>query len=341
MGVWNKIRNLFSRKMRLLPEYTEQSDMLFTEKSLKNESENFREYLSNMENFGGKSNEIAENTNYIEIKNELLSHIYKEVHQKVQNYNKLLEEKTRPQIPQIGKKKRLEEINGANVFFDKNSVDDEIPDELFIKYFHVYKLDSEITQEVEKYARFFNLQDTQTRTADIKDIIGNPKINDMTYVDAISSLYSETGKKDIPRYMSDIAEYWKNRNSSQMCLYDTTFFKIGTKFDNFSNQSHLTNICLLCRNSGLNDKQLGMPMGFVESLKHVNIRYINTPDDLEFEEEEKLKEERSIKNRIRKITEKERTLIVEPFKLLRNKLMKTNQVKMLSDGKHSIFDKED
>ena len=44
---------------------------------------------------------------------------------------------------------------------------------------------------------------------------------------------------------------------------------------------------------------------------------------------------------IRKITEKARTLIVEPFKLLRNKLMKTNQVKMLSDGKHSIFDKED
>lgn len=41
------------------------------------------------------------------------------------------------------------------------------------------------------------------------------------------------------------------------------------------------------------------------------------------------------------ITEKARTLIVEPFKLLRNKLMKTNQVKMLSDGKHSIFDKED
>lgn len=84
----------------------------------------------------------------------------------------------------------------------------------------------------------------------------------------------------------------------------------------------------------------------IQDIKHeeykINLENVEKEiENLEFEEEEKLKEERSIKNRIRKITEKARTLIVEPFKLLRNKLMKTNQVKMLSDGKHSIFDKED
>ena len=84
----------------------------------------------------------------------------------------------------------------------------------------------------------------------------------------------------------------------------------------------------------------------IQDIKHeeykINLENVEKEiENLEFEEEKKLKEERSIKNRIRKITEKARTLIVEPFKLLRNKLMKTNQVKMLSDGKHSIFDKED
>lgn len=64
-------------------------------------------------------------------------------------------------------------------------------------------------------------------------------------------------------------------------------------------------------------------------------------EQYETEEAERIKEERSIKNRIKQFTEKAKYIIIEPFKLLRNKLMKTNQIKMLSDGKHSIFDKED
>lgn len=64
-------------------------------------------------------------------------------------------------------------------------------------------------------------------------------------------------------------------------------------------------------------------------------------ENYEIEETERLKEERSIKNRIKLFTEKARYIIVEPFRILRDKLMKTNQIKMLSDGKHSIFDKED
>lgn len=67
----------------------------------------------------------------------------------------------------------------------------------------------------------------------------------------------------------------------------------------------------------------------------------NLLKEYEIQEIEELKEERSIKNRIKRITEKVKYAIVEPFKLLKSKLAKTNEIKMLSDGKHSIFDKED
>lgn len=58
-------------------------------------------------------------------------------------------------------------------------------------------------------------------------------------------------------------------------------------------------------------------------------------------EDEELKQEKSIKNKFKKITEKVKYIVVEPFKILKNKLTKASQMKMLSDGKHSIFDKED
>ena len=64
-------------------------------------------------------------------------------------------------------------------------------------------------------------------------------------------------------------------------------------------------------------------------------------ENYEIEEIERLKEERRIKNRIRQITEKAKYIIIEPFRILRDKLLRTNQIKMLSDGRHSIFDKED
>lgn len=58
-------------------------------------------------------------------------------------------------------------------------------------------------------------------------------------------------------------------------------------------------------------------------------------------EEQEIKEARSLKNKFKKVAEKVRFVIIEPFKILRIKLSKTNELKMLSDGKHSIFDKED
>ncbi len=58
-------------------------------------------------------------------------------------------------------------------------------------------------------------------------------------------------------------------------------------------------------------------------------------------EDEELKEEKSIKNRFKKIKEKVKYIVVEPFKVLKSKLTKANQIQMLTDGKNSIFDKED
>lgn len=54
-------------------------------------------------------------------------------------------------------------------------------------------------------------------------------------------------------------------------------------------------------------------------------------------EDEELMEENSLKNRIRKIAKSAKEFAL----LIKNKLIKTNEVKMLSDGKHSIFEKED
>lgn len=64
-------------------------------------------------------------------------------------------------------------------------------------------------------------------------------------------------------------------------------------------------------------------------------------ENYEIEEDERIREEKSIKNRLKQFTEKAKYIIIEPFRILRDKLFRTNQIKMLSDGKHSIFDKED
>ena len=79
--------------------------------------------------------------------------------------------------------------------------------------------------------------------------------------------------------------------------------------------------------------------------KPYDLDYKKLQEEVDFlieEEEIRLREERNIKNRLRKIAETAKYWMVEPFKILKNKLMKTGQIKMLSDGKHSVFDnKED
>ncbi len=57
------------------------------------------------------------------------------------------------------------------------------------------------------------------------------------------------------------------------------------------------------------------------------------------EEEERIKEEKSFRNKFILFKGKIKTYFIEPLKLIKNKLFKANEVKLLSDGKHSIFDK--
>ncbi len=70
-------------------------------------------------------------------------------------------------------------------------------------------------------------------------------------------------------------------------------------------------------------------LDFMELSKLVN--------DLEIEEEERLREERNIKNKFIKLANRAKALFID----LKNKLIRTNQINMLSDGKQSIFDKEE
>ncbi|MBR3132883.1 MAG: hypothetical protein IKF52_01490 [Clostridia bacterium] len=62
-------------------------------------------------------------------------------------------------------------------------------------------------------------------------------------------------------------------------------------------------------------------------------------DLLILEEEARLKEERSFKNKIKRIKIKITNYVSEPIRFIRQKLFKTSEIKMLSEGKHSIFDK--
>lgn len=84
----------------------------------------------------------------------------------------------------------------------------------------------------------------------------------------------------------------------------------------------------------------------IQKIEHkvYELNYDKLQEDVNFlieDEEIRLKEERNIKNRIKRFAEKAKYFVVEPFKLLKSKLMKTSELKMLSDGKHSVFDKID
>ena len=60
---------------------------------------------------------------------------------------------------------------------------------------------------------------------------------------------------------------------------------------------------------------------------------------LYLEEDERLREERSIKNKLKGLTSNIKRCVVNPIKALLSKLNLTNDVKLLSDGKRSVFDK--
>lgn len=74
--------------------------------------------------------------------------------------------------------------------------------------------------------------------------------------------------------------------------------------------------------------------------QEVNIDVIKeNVEKYKLEEEERIREEKSFKNKIRMIKSKINSYITEPIRFIRQKLFRANDVKLLSEGKHSIFDK--
>jgi len=70
-------------------------------------------------------------------------------------------------------------------------------------------------------------------------------------------------------------------------------------------------------------------------------RFVNIEKIEEFQEKqyEILREEKRARSVLTKVSEVVKNVIIEPLKLLKSKLAKTKDVQMLSDVKHSIFEK--
>lgn len=62
-------------------------------------------------------------------------------------------------------------------------------------------------------------------------------------------------------------------------------------------------------------------------------------ENIIIDEEAKIREEKSIKNKIKRLKNRITNYVSEPIRFIRHKLFKTSEIKMLNEGKHSIFDK--
>lgn len=79
---------------------------------------------------------------------------------------------------------------------------------------------------------------------------------------------------------------------------------------------------------------------FVEE-KFDKREYIDIIDDYELIEEELDREENSFSSKFSRVKEKILSIVVNPFKILKEKLAKTKDIKLLSDGRTSVFDNDD
>lgn len=69
--------------------------------------------------------------------------------------------------------------------------------------------------------------------------------------------------------------------------------------------------------------------------------YIDIINDYECIEEELDREEYEMKSRFSKVKEFLANIVINPFRILKEKLAKTRDLKLLSEGKNSVFDNED
>ena len=222
----------------------------------------------------------------MESKDIYIQCIYSQVKDAVEAFNRKLTQKLEAKPPKE-KKKIIRKVKHGKFFVGAFQKEEDIPDEYFISFFDLPSLDVTITAEVEKYERILHLDYTQGNL-DIKDVVSNPKTNGMTYIDSLNRLYDKTDSVDyyertFQRHMANLKRNWLLFNDRRMCLWGSSFKKIGSKFYiSNANGSHLTCLCKLIQISGLSDESLNMPSGFVESLKSIRTIYKNTTDDLEF-----------------------------------------------------------
>ena len=222
----------------------------------------------------------------MESKDVYIQCIYSCVKETVANFNEKLEQKLVSNPPKE-KRKTIRKVKHGKFFVGAFQKEEDIPDEYFMIFFDLPSLDATITAEVEKYERILHLDYTQGNL-DIKDLVSNPKANGMTYIESLNRLYDKTDSVDyyertFQRHMANLKRNWLLFNDRKMCLWASTFKKIGSKFYiSNANGSHLTCLCKLIQISGLSDEYLDMPFGFVESLRSIRTMYKNTPDDLEF-----------------------------------------------------------
>ena len=212
--------------------------------------------------------------------------MYSQVKEKVLRYRQKLNKQLTPQVPK-SKKKVVKETLHGKTFVRAFSKENEIPDELFTRYFDLRELDEDIYAEVRKYTEILHIG-YEIGVFDIVDLVSNPKTNGMTYIESLNRLYDKRDSVDydertFKRHMINLRRNWIQFNDGRMCLWNSYFEKIGDKFyiSNY-NGSHLTCLCKLIALSGLSDKELILPSGFVKSLESIRTLYRNTPDDLEF-----------------------------------------------------------
>lgn len=232
--------------------------------------------------------------------------------------NKIIEEKNvEKEIPKaetkINVKDELEKINGKTIFEFKKTLDN----------FEIEKVNAYFIKDEDKTVSFLFYD---------KDFFAIDRVNfkdGYEYDEKKESLVKSENLNHRIKKIPNVAKTRKilNIEDIETRIYDVSEYIVLLKKEKLK----------VLRVNGQDD---------IEEMKYKKYKLDYSKieelvENYEIEEEERIKEERSIKNRIKQFTEKAKYVIIEPFKILRNKLMKTNQIKMLSDGKHSIFDKED
>lgn len=238
-----------------------------------------------------------ERINITLIQNTDIKDAYTNVVKRVSEFEKKMEEAEQVGLSLSEKRRALKNSFGINYYFKPFWRISNPSDRLFQRFYSIRNLDNTMQEEIKRYIQVLdrnsNVFNTPTTiTIDINDVVSNPKMNSFQFqngkscgvniVDISRYLYSEPDKHKMSWYFKKLGEHWKE-NGQTIYWLNNHLYKLGTRFDAFGNGSHILNTMQIARNSGLSDKDLGLPHGYIESLTNVKVDIIgNTSDDLEF-----------------------------------------------------------